>query len=168
MHRWLIAAALLLFVATPPLARSSEDRASVGGDITIPAGETAGDIACVFCSVHVHGDVKGDVAAVLGSVTVDSGHSIKGDVAVVGGDLTMSDESEVGGDVSVVAGSANLAPNATIHGSRTIFPGRGWLLLPFAALLAPLLFLAGVIWLVVYLVRRQRYAYPPYPGVRRY
>lgn len=164
MHRWLFAAVLLLYAATPAWARSSEDRASVGGDITVSENETVGDIACVFCSVHIHGDVKGDVAAVLGSVTVDSGRSIKGDVAVVGGDLNMSDESEIGGDVSVVAGSANLAPDAMIHGSRTVMPGRAWLLLPFA----PLLFLIGVIWLIVYLVRRQRYAYARYPGVRRY
>ncbi|GGA66838.1 hypothetical protein GCM10011507_17900 [Edaphobacter acidisoli] len=164
MPRWLLAASLLLYVATPLLAMASEDRASVGGDITVQENETAGDIACVFCSVHVHGDVKGDVAVVLGSLTVDSDHSIKGDVAVVGGDLNMSDGSEVGGDVAVVAGSANLAPDAMIHGSRSILPGRAWLLVPFA----PLLFLIGIIWLIVYLVRRQRYAYAQYPGVRRY
>ena len=164
MYRWFFAAALLLYAATPALARSSEDRASVGGDITVSENETVGDIACVFCSVHVHGDVKGDVAVVLGSVTVDSGRSIKGDVAVVGGDLNMSDESEVGGDVAVVAGNANLAPDVMIHGARTVMPGRAWLLVPFA----PLLFLIGVIWLIVYLVRRQRYAYAQYPGVRRY
>lgn len=164
MRRWLFAAVLLIYAAaTPALARSTEDRASVGGDITVMENETAGDIACVFCSVHVHGDVKGDVAVVLGSVTVDSERSIKGDVAVVGGDLNMSDESEIGGDVAVVAGSANLAPDAMIHGSRSVLPGRAWLLVPFA----PLLILIGIIWLVVYLIRRQRYAYPGYPGVRR-
>lgn len=164
MHRWLLAAALLLYAATPALAGSTEDRASVGGDITVTENETAGDIACIFCSVHVHGDVKGDVAVVLGSVTVDSDRSIKGDVAVVGGDLNMSDASEIGGDVAVVAGNANLAPDAMIHGSRSVLPGRAWLLVPFA----PLLILIGIIWLIVYLVRRQRYAYPRYPGVPRY
>ena len=33
---------------------------SFGNDIMVADGETAGDIACVFCSVHVHGDVRGD------------------------------------------------------------------------------------------------------------
>jgi hypothetical protein len=41
--------------------------------------------------------------------------------------------------------------------------------LPGALLLAPFLLLAGVVWLIVYLVRRSRYRpmYPPvYPGRR--
>ncbi len=164
MHRWLLATVFLLYAATPVLVRAAEDRASVGGDITISNDETVGDVACVFCSVHIHGDVRGDVAVVLGSITVDSGRSIKGDVAVVGGDLNMSDQSEVGGDVAVVAGSAELAPDAVIHGSRSVLPGRAWLLVPFA----PLLILIGIIWLIVHLVRRQRYPYPGHPGVRRY
>lgn len=165
MYRWLFAASLLLFAAGPALARSTEDRASVGDDITVSEGGSAGDIACAFCSVHIHGDVRGDVAVLLGSVTVDSGHRISGDVAVLGGDLNMSDESEVGGDVAVLAGSANLAPDAMIHGSRAVLPGRAWLLLPFA----PLLILIGIIWLIVYFVRRRRRnVYPPYPGYQGY
>lgn len=163
MYRWFLAAIVLLYAAVPAIAHASEDRVSVGGDIIISEGQTGGDVVCVFCSVHLHGDVQGDAVALLGSVTVDSGHRISGDVAVIGGDLNMGDESAVGGDVSVIAGSSNLADDAMIHGSRTVLPGRAWLLLPFA----PLLILIGIIWLIVYLVRRQRYAYPAYPGVRR-
>lgn len=165
--RWLLAAVVALSAASPALARSVNDRVSVGGDITVSEGETGGDVVCVFCSIHVHGDVRGDAVALLGSVSVDSGHRVHGDVAVIGGDLTLGDESEVGGDVSVVAGSSNLAPDAMIHGSRTVIPGRAWLLLAFAPLLLPLLILIGIIWLVVYLVRRARYRYPAYPGTRR-
>ena len=58
MTRLLLAVALLLASALPAFAKGSEDRASVGSDITIAEGETAGDVACVFCSVHVHGDVR--------------------------------------------------------------------------------------------------------------
>ena len=164
MVRWLLAAVVLLYAARPAMASSVDDRVSIGGDITISAGETGGDVVCLFCSVHVHGDTRGDVIALLGSVTVDSGHRIAGDVAVIGGDLTLGPESEVGGDVSVIAGSPNLADDAAIHGSRTVIPGRAWLLLPFA----PLLILIGIIWLIVYLVRRARYSYPAYPGTQRY
>lgn len=164
MVRWLFAAVVLLYAVRPAMARSVDDRVSLDGDITIAAGETSGDVVCVFCSIHIHGDTRGDVVAVLGSVTVDSGHRIGGDVAVIGGDLNLGPESEVGGDVSVIAGSPNLAEDAAIHGSRTVIPGRAWLLLPFA----PLLILIGIIWLIVYLVRRARYSYPAYPGPRRY
>ena len=168
MRRWVLAAVVLLYAllyaAPPVLALSTQDRVSVGGNITVSEGDSAGDVVCVFCSVHLHGDVQGDVVALLGSVTVDSGHRVSGDVAVIGGDLNLGDESEVGGDVSVIAGSANLSENAAIHGSRAVLPGRAWLLLPFA----PLLILIGIIWLIVYFVRRARYANPAYPGMRRY
>src|SRR6185312_1157468 len=73
MVRWLFAAVVLLYAVRPAMARSVDDRVSLGGDITIAAGETGGDVVCVFCSIHIHGDTRGDVVAVLGSVTVDSG-----------------------------------------------------------------------------------------------
>jgi hypothetical protein len=162
MPRLLLAAALLLTLATPAFARSREDRVGVGNDITINEGENSGDIACAFCSVHVHGDVKGDVAILFGTVSVDSGHSISGDVAILGGDLNLGPESEVGGDVAIAAGDVNSAPGATIHGSQTVLPGRFWLILPFA----PLLIFIGIIWLIVHLVRRNRYRFPVYPNGR--
>ncbi len=161
MPKLLLAAALLL-VAYAPFAHADQDRASFGGDINISEGETAGDVACAFCSVHIHGDVKGDVAVLFGSVTLDPTHTISGDVAILGGDLNLGDETEVMGDVAVAAGNANLSSDATIHGSRTVLPGRLWLLVPFA----PLLILIGIIWLIVHLIRRNRYQFPAYPNGR--
>ncbi|HEX4576589.1 MAG TPA: hypothetical protein VH117_04520 [Edaphobacter sp.] len=162
MRRLLLAVALLFATTLPAFAKSSEDRASVGGDITIAEGETAGDVACLFCSVRVHGDVRGDVAVMFGKVEVDPGRHINGDLAALGGDLNLGEGATVGGDVAVAAGDANLAPGAMIHGSRTVLPGRMWLLLPFA----PFLILIGLIWLIVYFVRRNRYQFPVYPHGR--
>lgn len=158
------AASLLLLLAMPAFSQSrSNDHASFGNDITVTEGETAADIACAFCSVNIHGDVRGDVAVLFGSVNLDSGHRISGDVAILGGDLTVGDDAQVGGDVAIAAGDLNLAPNATVHGDRAVFPGRFWLLLPFA----PLILLIGIIWLIVCLVRRNRYQFPAYPQGRR-
>ena len=163
MRRLLLAVAVLLIAATlPAFARSSDDRVSVGNDITIAEGETADDVACMFCTVHVHGEVRGDVAVMFGKVEVDPGHTISGDLAALGADLNLGEEATVGGDVAIAAGDANLAPGAMIHGSRTVLSNRMWLLLPFA----PLLILIGVIWLIVYLVRRNRYQFPAYPQGR--
>jgi hypothetical protein len=161
MTKLLLAAAFLLAAFTP-FARADQDRASFGSDITVAEGETAGHIACAFCSVYIHGDVKGDVAVLFGNVTVDPTHAISGNVAILGGDLYLADDAEVGGDVAIAAGSANLASTAAIHGNRTILPGRFWLLIP----LTPLLILIGIIWLIVYLVRRNRYQFPVYPNGR--
>lgn len=161
MTKLLLAVALLL-VASTPFARADQDRVSVGNNITVDEGQNAGDLVCIFCSVHVHGDVKGDVVVLLGSVTVDPTHAISGDLVILGGDLGLADEAEVGGDVAVMAGNANLASTAVIHGDRSIFPGRFWLVLPFA----PLLILIGIIWLIVHMVRRNRYQFPAYPNGR--
>jgi hypothetical protein len=164
MRRWLLAVAVFLLATTlPAFARSSgDDRASFGNDITIGEGESAGDVACMFCTVHVHGDVAGDVAVMFGSVEVDAGHKIAGDLAAFGGDLNLGPEATVGGDVAIAAGNVNAGPGAMIHGSSTVLPGRIWLLLP----LAPFLILIGLIWLIVYLVRRSRYQFPAYPHGR--
>lgn len=162
MPKFLLLAATVLLVISAPFAHADQDRASFGGDINVSEGETVGDVACAFCSVHVHGDVKGDVAVLFGSVTVDPTHTISGDVAILGGDLNLGDETEVMGDVALAAGNANLASTATIHGSRTVLPGHFWLLVPFA----PLIILIGIIWLIIYLIRRNRYQFPAYPNGR--
>jgi hypothetical protein len=162
MRRWLFAVVVLLVITLPAFAKSSDDRASFGNDITIAEGETAGDIACVFCFVHIHGDVKGDIAVMFGKVEVDAGRSISGDVAALGADLNLGPEATVGGDIAIAAGDANLASGAMVHGSRMVLPSRMWLLLPFA----PLLILIGLIWLIVYFVRRNRYQFPAYPQGR--
>jgi hypothetical protein len=162
----LLATLLLLATTAPAFASSHNDRVSFGNDITIADGDSAGDVVCVFCSVHIHGDVKGDVVAVFGSATVYANQEISGDIVVLGGDLGLGQQAEVHGDVVVAAGDAHVASEAQIHGSRTVFPGRLWLLIPFA----PLLILIGIIWLIVYFVSNRRYrnpSYPVYPNNRR-
>jgi hypothetical protein len=162
MRRLLLAVALLVSITLPAYARSSDDRASFGNDITIAEGETAGDVACMFCDVHVHGDIRGDVAVMFGKVDVDPGRSISGDVATLGADLNLGPGAMVGGDLAMAAGDVNAGPGARIHGSSMVLPGKIWLMLPFA----PLLILIGLIWLIVYLVRRNRYRFPAYPQGR--
>ena len=159
-----LGAMLLLISSASAHARSRPgEHVSVGNDITISEGETASDIACAFCSVHIHGDVHGDVAVAFGSVDVDTGRTISGDVAVLAGEVVLADESHVGGDVAIAGGNLNLAPSASVRGDRAIFPGHFVLLL----VLIPLLIPVGIIWLIVYLIRRNRYQFPAYPNGRR-
>jgi hypothetical protein len=158
----LTAAVLLLLPATSAFARSSNDHVGFGQDISVSAGDTAGDVVCAFCSVNIHGDVQGDVAVLMGTVTVDSGRNISGDVAILGGDLNLGEESSVGRDVAIAAGNLNMPPSATVRGQRNVLSGHLWLLVPFA----PLLIIAGIIWLIVSLVRRNRYQFPAYPNGR--
>jgi hypothetical protein len=168
MRRTLLPALLLLsiasFIFAPATASAkgrhgNNDRANVGSDIDVPEGESAGDIACAFCSVHLHGDATGDVAVAFGSVIVDPGHTISGDTAILGGNLFLGEGARVNGDLAILAGSERLSDGAVIHGSRSVVPQP----LGTIILLSPLLILAGVIWLIVYLVRRNRYRFPVYP-----
>jgi len=98
----------------------------------------------------------------FGKVDVDPGRSISGDVATLGADLNLGPGATVGGDLAMAAGDVNAGPGARIHGSSMVLPGKLWLMLPFA----PLLILIGLIWLIVYLVRRNRYRFPAYPQGR--
>jgi hypothetical protein len=140
-------------------ASSSTDRVSTGKDITVSEGETASDIVCVFCNVTLHGNVRGDIVTVLGNVTVDASQFVSGDMVTVGGDVILGNDSSVQGDLVVVGGDLNQAPGAAVHGDREIFPGRAWLFLPFA----PFLILLGVVWLAIWLIRRNTYRFPMYP-----
>jgi hypothetical protein len=154
--------AILLLLASTPFVQAERNRASMGSDITVADGETAGDVACAFCSVHIHGDVKGDVAVFLGSVSVDPTHTISGDVAIFGGDLNLGAQTQVMGNVAIAAGYTNLDSDSTIHGDRTVLPGRLWLIVLFL----PLFVVIGIIWLIVYFIRRNRYQFPAYPNGR--
>ena len=165
MRRWIFALLLVASAAgRQAWASSGEDRVTFGSDVTVAEGETAGDIVCAFCSVHVHGQVNGDIAVLFGRVAVDEGQKISGDVATLGADLNLGEGAAVDGDVAIAAGQANLAPGAVIHGDRMVLSGHGWLLVP----LAPLLILAGLIWLIVWIVRRNRYRSLAYPTGRRF
>jgi len=162
MRKQPIWALLLVLFATTAFAkekRNGNDRASFGSDITVSEEETAGDIACAFCSVHLRGNVSGDVAVAFGHVIVEPGRTIAGDTAILEGDLHLGEGSSVNGDLAILAGTDRLAEGATIHGSRAVIPQP----LGTLILLSPLLFLIGIIWLIVYLVRRNRYRFPVYP-----
>lgn len=62
-------------------------------------------------------EVDGDVAAVMGSATVDG--EVQGDVTVVMGRLRLGPEAIVHGDVAVVGGSLDRAPGARVDGEVT-------------------------------------------------
>jgi len=149
-----------VLMASQPMHAESDkdgDRSSVGGDIVIQKGETARNVACVACSVYVHGVVDGKVAVVMGDVVVDGVVNEK--VAIVMGDLKVQHGGVVQGGTEVDGG--------TVEG-RSVNVPKGPIVL---ALLFPFLMLALLIWFIVWIVRRSRsprypYPPPPPPGIR--
>lgn len=147
-----------LFLALAPISRADSnhrDHASLFSTINISEDETAGDIACAFCTVNIQGNVSGDVAVLFGTVNVQPSRTILGDVALLFGTLRLDEDTTVHGDLASLFSTVEIAPTANIHGSRANDPAS----LALGALLAPLLILVGFVWLVIYLVRRNRNPY---------
>jgi hypothetical protein len=140
-------------------ASASNDRVSFGKNITVTEGDPANDIVCIACSVTLQGDVHGDIVTILGGVKAEGSREISGDMVALGGDVTLPGSSTLQGDLVVIGGDLELGSEASVHGDRSVFPGRAWILLPFA----PLLILVGIVWLAIWLVRRNRYRFPMYP-----
>lgn len=153
--------------ATAARVRASSgdhDQVSFGQTITVDDAHPAKDVVCFFCTVHVRGDVSGDLVTFFGDVDVSAGRSVARDAVVFGGRLTLADEARVGRDLVVFGTDLNQAATSTVTHDRVVFAGSGWLL----AMLLPLLIPIGLIWLIVRVVFRPRYRFPAYPGGQRF
>lgn len=154
-RRWLsLCFAVLMMLACVSRAHASSDRVSFMHDIVIDNGEEAGDAVCFLCSIRVDGGkVSGDAVAFLGSVHLDG--EISGDVVSFLGDVALRDQSRIGGDCVVFGGPLRLEGQSTIDGERVDFP---WILV-----MMPFALLALMIYGIVALFRRRRYAAYPMP-----
>ena len=127
-----------------------DNQITIFSTIEVSEDHPADDIVCAFCSVRVRGDVHGDIAVMFATVDVDEGRTISGDVAALFSTLRLGENSRIGGDLASALGRTDLAPGASIGGERAVM-GSG---LGIAIVVAPLLIVAGVIWLLVWVVRR--------------
>lgn len=136
------------------LAQQPGDEVGYGRTITVPAGETHGDITCFDCTVYVRGTVAGDVAVFGGQAVIEG--TITGDVAVFWGDIRLGDGAHIGGDADALGGSVKRSPTAAVKGDAVSF-GRGTFMagsILGLAITAALVFL--FIWLLIWLFRRNR------------
>ena len=162
-----LSAALLLGpLALPAHAAhhgGGQDHAGIFTTINVSEDRPAGDVACMFCTVNLDGDVHGDVAVLFGTVNGTADRTISGDVAVLFSTLRLGENSRVNGDLASAFSTIDLPPSTSVRGDRSVFAtGFG-----LTVLLAPLLLLLGVIWLIVHLVRDNRARYRPYPPTPR-
>jgi hypothetical protein len=149
---------MIVSFTTVSVAKTDQDRAEFGRNITVEPGQSAGDTACFNCSVYVRGDVNGDIAVFAGRVVVEG--KVKGDIAVFWGNVRVEDGGQVGGDVAVFGGALRRAPTAAVHGSVATF-GRGWVLIPVLVMVVIVwLIVALIVWLVT---RRRRVPAPEQP-----
>lgn len=114
---------LLLAVPSPAFAQDSgpQDQIVVGGDYTLPAGESVANLTVVGGNA-----VLEEGSTVVDTVTMIGGNlTIKGVVAknihIYGGQLTLGDTAVVNGDIYIGGGNLTRAEGAQVEGdvSRT-------------------------------------------------
>jgi hypothetical protein len=125
----------------------------VGRNINVGPNDQVGDLTCFGCSIHIRGEVAGDVTTFGGSVTAEDRAQVAGDVSIFGGDARLDRGARVAGDVSVFGGQIHRDPQAAIAGDVTSFGGHGWLL---PILLTPIVLLSLLVALVVWIIQRTR------------
>ena len=145
-------------------------------------GQVNGDITTFHGHIVIDQNaiVSGEVTSFLGEVRAASGAKIGGDATVFGSNLVLDQDAAVGGEATTFAGDIRIAsgakiggdstsiggivrrqPGAMTGGEVTSMQGTSWLFLIFAA---PFFFLAAIVALIIWLVRRNR---RPSPAVAR-
>src|SRR5208337_4507172 len=155
----LLCVALAALLPANAFARSN-DRVQFGRDIYIEPGDKAGDLVCLACSIHVHGQTTGDVVAVAGSIVLE-GAQVAGDAVAVGGSLRLQGASRVGGDAVSIIGSVHRDSEASVGGDLVSLGGPIWFLL---IVIMPFALFAAFITLIVWLIQKVRQPPQPYPG----
>lgn len=155
---WLLLLGTVI-VSLPAFADRSHDRTQFGHDIMLSSNEKATEVTCFGCSVHIRGEVATDVTVFGGNIVIEEDGKVGGDTTVFGGDLRL-DNGAVVRDVTVFGGKIHRDTGATVTGDVTTFAGAAslWLFLIFGL---PLLILASLIALIVWLIRR--YSRPSMP-----
>jgi hypothetical protein len=155
--------AVLLLVCVVPYAnaKNKSEYTQFGHDIRIGANQKTNDLTCINCSIYVHGQVAGDVTAIHGNVVIDGDASVAGDVTAVLGDVRVDKGTKIAGDLTAVGGKISRQPEATVAGDVTSLEGHSWfwLILGF-----PVVLIAGIIALIVWLVQRSK---TPAPAMAR-
>jgi acetyltransferase-like isoleucine patch superfamily enzyme len=146
----------LAVVITVPAAFAKSDGSEItqfGHDIRIGEDQKASDVTCFNCSVYVEGQVAGEITTIHGNIVLEENAMVGGEVTSLLGDVRMSDGAKIAGEVTVLGGKIRRPPSASIAGNVTVMEGAVWV---YIMVLSPFLFLAAVIALIVWLVRRRR------------
>src|SRR5437868_5811479 len=146
--------ALAVAITAPAaLAKNSSEITQFGHDIRIAEDQQANTVTCFGCSVYVRGQVAGEITTFFGNIVIEGNANVGGEVTAFLGDVRMDEGSQVAGEVTVMGGRLRHPPSSKIAGDVTVFESRG---LVYVMLLSPFLVLAGIIALIVWLVRRRR------------
>lgn len=142
-----------LTLSTAAFAKDNPSYTQFGHNISIGPNDKVGDLTCFGCSIHVRGQVAGDVTAFAGSIVLEDQGQVAGDVTAFGGNIRLDPAVKVAGDVTLFGGEIRRDPQATISGDVTAMGGRAWIV---PILLAPFVILGLLVALVIWLIQRMR------------
>jgi hypothetical protein len=107
-------------VVTPAQTTPNHDRLKALKNIDIETGETASDVQCFMCNVHVRGHVTGDIVTFGGSIFVDG--RVDGDAVAFGGRIESNSNSKIFGDAVAIGGYISRQDNSAIVGDSKSMP----------------------------------------------
>lgn len=106
--------------AAQPEPKNAGDRTQILRDIVIGPGDTANVVQCFACTVHVKGQVKGDIITIGGSIYVAG--PVDGDALAVGGHIEAQPGGLLRGGAIAVGGYVTARDGGTIGGHALSFP----------------------------------------------
>src|SRR5580700_4496100 len=111
-----------LAITTPAQTQipANHDRLKALKSIAIEAGETASDVQCFLCNVHVRGHVTGDIITFGGAIFVDG--RVDGDAIAVGGRIELNSDAKIVGDAIALGGYIDRQDNSVINGDSKSLP----------------------------------------------
>jgi len=145
--------AFTLLLSGAAFAGDDSSYTEFGHNINVSSDQHIADVTCFGCSIHVRGQVAGDVTAIGGSIFLEDQAKVGGDVTAIMGDARLGQGIQVGGDATVIGGELHRDPQALVGGDVTSLFGRRWI---FLILLVPLMILGLVVAFVIWLVQRLR------------
>jgi hypothetical protein len=152
-HLAILTLALALSVPSAFAKNDGSEITQFGRDVRIGADQKAADVTCFNCSVYVEGQVAGEITTFHGNIILQDGAMVGGELTAMLGDVRLGNDTRVAGELTVLGGKLRRPPTASVAGDVTVMEGAAWV---YLMLLTPLIILAGVIALIVWLVRRRR------------
>lgn len=146
--------ALFVFAGSPALGANA---VHIGRDITVAAQQQVSSAVCFLCSVRVDGAAHGNLIVFAGNVYLNG--PVHKDIVALGGNVTLTGKAAVGGSLVVFGGHLYRDPAATIGRGRVVV--RPIVFLPIILILA--IVIAGLIFLLRFLLPRDGSPYPPLP-----
>jgi hypothetical protein len=113
---------LPLLLVAGALGQSPGNRAYVGQDIFVAAGQQVHNATCLFCSVQVEGDLTGHVFVLFGSLNVSG--QVRRDATVIVGNAVVDSQARIGGDTVVLGGNAVYETDESLGGSAYVLGGH--------------------------------------------